>query len=63
MSLLHHHLDRAASAAPHRTVIEFEGRSLTLRHLRSAAYGLADWLMGCGVKHEDRVIILAETSS
>lgn len=60
MSLLHHHLDRAASAAPHRTVIECEGRSLTLRHLRSAACGLANWLTGCGVKHEDRVIILAE---
>ena len=61
MSLLHHHLDHAAGAAPHRAVIESEGRSFTLSHLRSAAYGLATWLKGCGIKHEDRVIILAES--
>lgn len=60
MSLLHHHLDRAAAAAPQRTVIESEGRSLTLSQLRRAAYELANWLTGCGVKHEDRVIIVAE---
>ena len=42
MSLLHHHLDRAAAAAPQRTVIESEGRSLTLSQLRSAAYELAN---------------------
>lgn len=59
-SLAHHFLEESAQNLPQKTALIHEGVRATYGQINRWANQLAHWLIGQGIQHGDRVILLLE---
>jgi len=60
--LIHHFLEQSAELYPNKTALVHEDIRATYTQINKSANHLAHWLLGQGVKHGDRIILVLENS-